>query len=116
MSFLGLFTFNAPYLPWVILGLSFLSFSLFFQFIKVSGFESLLGHSVNLFDLLGIFIGHLYYYLEDVYPKISGVRYLETPRVFKYLLEQQGIFFLSFHSFLDRTHCLVDMNGVQNAA
>jgi len=71
MSFLGLFTFNAPYLPWVILG-----------------FESLLGHSVNLFDVLGILIGHLYYFLKDVYPKISGRELLETPRIFKYLLEQ----------------------------
>jgi Derlin-2/3 len=52
------------------------------------GFESLLGHSVNLFDVFGIMIGHLYYFLEDLYPQISGRKLLETPRIFKVLLEQ----------------------------
>merc|ERR1711879_159225 len=52
MSFLGLFTFSAPYLPWVILG-----------------FGLLLGQS-PMHDLLGIAAGHVYYYLEDVYPRV----------------------------------------------
>jgi hypothetical protein len=60
LSLLG-FTFTAPYLPWVLLGLSLL-----------------LGHSV-LSDTLGICAGHLYYYLEDFYPSISGRRLLKTP-------------------------------------
>lgn len=32
--------------------------------------------------LLGMAIGHVYFYLEDVYPKLptsSGVKYLQTP-------------------------------------
>ena len=61
MSFLGLFTFTAPYLPWVILG-----------------FGVLLGQS-PVFDLLGVAVGHVYYFLEDVYPEISGRRLLKTP-------------------------------------
>jgi hypothetical protein len=44
-SLLGLVTFNAPYLPWVLLG-----------------FSALLGHDVTS-DLLGIAVGHAYYYL-----------------------------------------------------
>lgn len=82
MSFLGLFTFNAPYLPWVILG-----------------FGLMLGQS-PVFDLLGallgvcsfapadrrrpgIAVGHIYFYLEDVVPQISNGAYrpLRTPAI-----------------------------------
>lgn len=63
MSFLGLFTFNAPYLPWVILG-----------------FGLMLGQS-PVFDLLGILIGHIYFYLEDVLPAYIGRRILVTPTI-----------------------------------
>eukprot|EP01112_Ceratiomyxa_fruticulosa_P019314 TRINITY_DN6304_c0_g1_i1.p1 TRINITY_DN6304_c0_g1~~TRINITY_DN6304_c0_g1_i1.p1 ORF type:complete len:279 (+),score=42.24 TRINITY_DN6304_c0_g1_i1:110-838(+) len=69
MSFLGLFTFNAPYLPWVILGFGFM-----------------LGQTL-IFDVLGIVVGHAYYYLEDVYPTISNRRLLKTPHIFKQLLD-----------------------------
>ena len=58
LSFLGLFTFTAPYLPWVILG-----------------FGVLLGQSPIL-DALGIVVGHIYYYLEDVLPQLTGGRKL----------------------------------------
>ncbi len=46
MSFLGLFTFTAPYLPWVLLGFSFV-----------------LGNDAMV-DSLGIAIGHLYYFVS----------------------------------------------------
>ncbi len=34
-------------------------------------------------DALGIAVGHLYFYLEDIYPKMtqSRVRLLKTPRI-----------------------------------
>jgi len=66
MSFLGLFQFRAPFLPWVLLG-----FSLF------------LGNSPTI-DLMGIVVGHTYYFLEDVYPHTPagrGRRPLRTPYV-----------------------------------
>jgi len=69
MSFLGLFTFNAPYLPWVILGFG------------------LLLNQNPIFDVLGIAVGHIYYWLEDVYPPLSGRRLLRTPGFLKYLLD-----------------------------
>jgi Derlin-2/3 len=56
MSFLGFFTFYAPYLPWVMLG-----------------FSVLLGNSVTV-DLIGIMVGHAYYFLEYVYPVVADVR------------------------------------------
>jgi Derlin-2/3 len=33
-------------------------------------------------DFLGIAVGHIYYYLEDVYPKMTTgrIRFLRTPR------------------------------------
>jgi len=69
MSFLGLFTFNAPYLPWVILG-----------------FGVLFGQSL-ISDLLGLFVGHIYYFLEDVYPNITGRRILKTPLFLKKMFD-----------------------------
>mmetsp|Transcript_16004 Transcript_16004/g.34763 ORF Transcript_16004/g.34763 Transcript_16004/m.34763 type:complete len:229 (-) Transcript_16004:367-1053(-) len=63
MSFLGLFNFNAPWLPWVLLL-----------------FSVMLGSS-PVVDLLGMGAGHMYYFLEDVYPRISGRRWLKTPNV-----------------------------------
>jgi Derlin-2/3 len=56
MSFLGLFSFNAPYLPWVLLS-----------------FSVVLGNSATI-DLIGIIVGHVYYFLEDVYPLIADIR------------------------------------------
>lgn len=56
MSFLGLFPFTAPYLPWVLLS-----------------FSVLLGHTW-LIDAIGMVVGHLYFYLEDVYPAIADAR------------------------------------------
>ncbi|GIL84165.1 hypothetical protein Vretimale_15817 [Volvox reticuliferus] len=61
LSFLGIFSFTAPYLPWVLL-----SFSL------------MMGNNATV-DLIGMAAGHVYYYLEDVYPRISGRRPLKTP-------------------------------------
>ena len=55
MSLLGLFPFTAPYLPWVLLG-----------------FSMLLNNRGTLStDLLGIGVGHLYYFLAFIYPEVS---------------------------------------------
>ena len=65
MAFLGLFTFTAPYLPWVLLG-----------------FSVLLGNSPSV-DLMGIGVGHLYYFFDDVFPLTrggKGRRPLRCPR------------------------------------
>jgi hypothetical protein len=35
------------------------------------GFSTLLGAS-PIVDLIGIFVGHVYFYLEDIMPKIPG--------------------------------------------
>ena len=73
MSFLGVFTFNAPYLPWVMLT-----------------FSMLLGNGV-LMDAIGIIVGHTYYFLEYVYPAIAEIRgwkrkkILEPPRLLHWI-------------------------------
>ena len=64
MNFFGIMNFQAPYLPWVLFG-----------------FSLLLGNSV-LVDIIGIAVGHTYYYLEDVFPnQVGGFRILKTPRI-----------------------------------
>lgn len=53
---LGLLAFTAPYLPWALLGLAVL-----------------LGHDITS-DVLGIAVGHAYYFLADVYPALAAAR------------------------------------------
>jgi Derlin-2/3 len=67
MNFLGVLSFRAPYLPWVLLLFSFV-----------------LGSSPAM-DMLGVLAGHVYYFLADVYPQMSGVHLLATPRVLAFL-------------------------------
>lgn len=68
VSFLGILSFRAPYLPWVLLVFSFV-----------------LGSSPSM-DLLGILAGHIYYYMADVYPAMTGLALLKTPRVLQILV------------------------------
>lgn len=72
MALFGLFEFKAPYLPWVLLGFSFM----------------LGGNAVV--DVLGIAAGHIYYFLEDVYPRMLPSRYrvLATPRLLEVLFDE----------------------------
>ncbi|KAL0979549.1 hypothetical protein UPYG_G00186440 [Umbra pygmaea] len=66
MNFFGLLNFQAPFLPWVLLA-----------------FSLLLGNSIVV-DLLGIGVGHVYYFLEDVFPNQPGGRkLLITPRLLR---------------------------------
>ncbi|MBA0720416.1 hypothetical protein Golax_008038 [Gossypium laxum] len=73
MSFLGLFTFTAAYLPWVLLG-----------------FSVLVGASAWV-DLLGMIAGHAYYFLEDVYPRMTGRRPLKTPSFIKAMFADEAV-------------------------
>mmetsp|Transcript_21539 Transcript_21539/g.33032 ORF Transcript_21539/g.33032 Transcript_21539/m.33032 type:complete len:109 (-) Transcript_21539:339-665(-) len=54
--FLGLFPFQAPFLPWVMLA-----------------FSALLGNPATT-DLVGIAVGHTYYYFEYVWPVLADLR------------------------------------------
>ncbi|KAI6214780.1 Derlin [Aphelenchoides besseyi] len=68
MNFFGIISFNAPYLPWVLLF-----------------FSLLLGNNA-IVDIFGIACGHLYYFLEDVFPhQPNGFRVLETPAFLHWL-------------------------------
>ncbi|KAI5330919.1 hypothetical protein L3X38_021045 [Prunus dulcis] len=73
MSFLGLFTFTAAYLPWVLLT-----------------FSVIVGASAWV-DLLGMIAGHAYYFLEDVYPRMTGRRPLRTPSFIKALFADDPV-------------------------
>jgi len=62
MSFLFGFQFKAIYFPWVLVGFNVL----------MGGFP--------LIYIMGIMVGHVYFFLEDVHPRVSGKRYLKTPQ------------------------------------
>ena len=75
MVFLGFIQFNAPYLPWVMLT-----------------FTILLGKKDGItMDLIGITVGHLYYFLEYVYPVVAEIRnwpikhIMEPPKVLRWI-------------------------------
>mmetsp|Transcript_18802 Transcript_18802/g.38776 ORF Transcript_18802/g.38776 Transcript_18802/m.38776 type:complete len:213 (+) Transcript_18802:33-671(+) len=67
------FNFRAPYLPWVLAWISLL-----------------MGGSVQD-HLMGIAVGHTYYFFEDVYPLLptsKGFRVFRTPRLLKLVCNQ----------------------------
>ena len=82
MNFLGLFTFNAPFLPWVLMG-----------------FSLLLNNHFPVNDGIGIVLGHIYYFFDDVYPfirtqapgavtvSVDQRRYLRAPAIVRRLFE-----------------------------
>ncbi|CAO1393424.1 unnamed protein product [Diamesa serratosioi] len=71
MNFFGLLNFQAPYLPWVLLA-----------------FSVILGNAIYI-DLVGMAAGHLYYFLEDVFPnQPNGKRLLKTPMFLRNLFDE----------------------------
>ena len=99
LSFLGIFTFTAPYLPWVLLAFSLVLRSnpvvdLMGMLAGTFPFSSpeiilFVAHSSSMKSAsfkgghnpspLCASAGHCYYFLEDVYPHMSGRRPLRTP-------------------------------------
>ena len=79
MSLLGLYNFNAPYLPWVLLA-----------------FSLCLGNPIET-DFLGIIVGHLYYFLDHVYPQVADSRgwscrkILVTPVLLHYIFNSNDM-------------------------
>ncbi|KAI9757757.1 MAG: hypothetical protein M1815_000094 [Lichina confinis] len=63
LSFLGLLVFTAPYLPWVLMG-----------------FSLLLHGSIPKDEIMGVIVGHVWYFFSDVYPSLhNGIRPLDPP-------------------------------------
>lgn len=72
LNFFGLLNFPAPYLPWVLLG-----------------FSLLLRNTISV-DIVGMAVGHVYYFAEDVFPRLrGGFRILETPPILKVLFDER---------------------------
>lgn len=46
--------------------------------------------SSPLMDLLGMVAGHAYYFLEDVYPRMTGRRLLKTPAIVRALFPAEA--------------------------
>ena len=100
MNFFGLLNFQAPYLPWVLFA-----------------FSLLLGNSV-IVDLMGIIVGHIYYFLEDIFPhQHGGFKLLKTPRflyvIIVSVIESCFYFFCSIrHWLFDETRRATDDNDI----
>lgn len=79
MNLLGLFPFHAPYLAWVLLI-----------------FSMVMGNPIET-DLLGIVVGHIYYFFDVVYPHISlkrgwttrYTRVVTAPAALQYLFNER---------------------------
>jgi Derlin-2/3 len=66
VNFMGIFTLPAPYLPW---------FYLIFSYLLESEFKH---------DLMGMIVGHIYFYFKEIFPRIKkskGLSILETPKI-----------------------------------
>ncbi|EEB10041.1 Derlin-2, putative [Pediculus humanus corporis] len=74
MNFFGLINFQAPYLPWVLLG-----------------FSVLVGNAFWV-DVMGMVVGHMYYFIEDVFPnQRGGFKLLTTPRILKTIFDRAPV-------------------------
>lgn len=71
LSFLGLLVFTAPYLPWVLMG-----------------FSLVLHGTIPKDEIMGVVIGHVWYFFSDVYPPLhGGSRPLDPPMWWRRLFE-----------------------------
>eukprot|EP01113_Clastostelium_recurvatum_P034225 TRINITY_DN4615_c0_g1_i1.p1 TRINITY_DN4615_c0_g1~~TRINITY_DN4615_c0_g1_i1.p1 ORF type:complete len:256 (-),score=28.80 TRINITY_DN4615_c0_g1_i1:87-806(-) len=73
MTFMFGLRFKSAYLPWVLIG-----------------FSLLMGGNPVL-ELAGVIVGHIYFYLEDIYPLTGGRRFLQTPQFLKLLFQQPDV-------------------------
>ena len=71
LSFLGLLVFTAPYLPWVLMGFS----------LVVHGM-------IPKDEIMGVVIGHVWYFFSDVYPPLhNGSRPFDPPMWWRRIFE-----------------------------
>lgn len=74
LSFLGLLVFTAPYLPWVLMG-----------------FSLVLHGTIPKDEMMGVVIGHIWYFFTDVYPPLhNGSRPLDPPDWWRRLFEARA--------------------------
>ncbi|KAG7051547.1 Der1-like family protein [Colletotrichum scovillei] len=75
LSFLGLLVFTAPYLPWVLMA-----------------FSLILHGSIPKDEIMGVVIGHIWYFFTDVYPPLhNGSRPFDPPGWWRRLFERRQV-------------------------
>lgn len=71
LSFLGVLVFTAPYLPWVLMG-----------------FSLIMHGTIPKDEIMGVVIGHVWYFFTDVYPPLhNGSRPLDPPAWWRRIFE-----------------------------
>lgn len=81
-TFFGLFNFQAPYLPWVLVLLAVLfNGSILGDLVGLYMGVAMGVVYLSLYITVGIAVGHVYYFLMDVFPnKPGGFVMLKTPQ------------------------------------
>ncbi|GBG65233.1 hypothetical protein CBR_g50024 [Chara braunii] len=74
INFMGLFQYKGFYLPWMMLGLSLV-----------------FGGRSPVSGLLGILVGHIYYFSTVLYPLAGGRNFLQTPLWVHKLVDKWGV-------------------------
>jgi Derlin-2/3 len=99
MNFFGLLNFSAPYLPFILLAFSVIlgdisnAMSNNIKLLIVISFSSYIskftiGNAIYI-DLVGIACGHLYWFLEDVFPnQPNGRKLIKTPQFLKNIFDE----------------------------
>jgi len=72
MNLMGMFNFESIYFPWVLIG-----------------FRLLMG-GLPIAEVMGVLVGHIFYFLNDLYPLQSGRRIIYTPQFLKDLFPEVG--------------------------
>lgn len=90
MNFFGLLNFQAPFLPWVLMGFSLLLGNSIIVDLLGTGASLPSANACTCWRLVtcgsslppGIVVGHVYFFLEDVFPnQPGGGRWLRTPSI-----------------------------------
>jgi Derlin-2/3 len=73
VQFMGIFNLRAPYLPW---------FYLVFSFLLDSDFK---------YDLVGMIVGHFFFFFKDIFPrikKLNNYQIMKTPNFIKKICDK----------------------------
>lgn len=75
LSFLGVLVFTAPYLPWVLMA-----------------FNMFMHGSIPKDEIMGVIVGHIYYFFADVWPGMhEGQRPMDPPEFWVRLFERRRV-------------------------
>lgn len=79
LSLFGVLNFRAPYLPWILLGITILMGITETSASGITFSLKSLSWIWTCDEMIGIIVGHCLFYLEEIIPKLHGKRFLLPP-------------------------------------